>query len=135
MLRSAFARIESRSRAEAIQQALPGIRSSLAADPGGPERFGSLRAIELTAGMLRQAVSPRLSGHLTNFALPLAARRRLDAAGFLREAGNTKASTLLANEARLFGATQYPAAQGRWAEVGSALNEIVRLERELIASI
>jgi len=91
VLRSAFARIESRSRAEAIQQALPGIRSSLAADPGGPERFGSLRAIELTAGMLRQAVSPRLSGHLTNFALPLAARRRLDAAGFLREAGNTKA--------------------------------------------
>jgi hypothetical protein len=135
VLRSAFTPVEPHSRAETIARALPGVRRSLAADPGGPQRYGGPRALELTAELLRQAVPPRLAGHLTHFALPLAARRRLDAAAFLREAGNPRASTLLAQQARRFGAAQYPAARGRWGEVARALDDIVALERELLGSV
>jgi hypothetical protein len=101
-------KVESCSRADAIQHALPNIRRNLTADPGGPERYGGVRALELTAQLLQQAVSLRLAGHLTNVALPLAARRRLDDAAFLGEAGNAPASTLLEHQARLFGAALDP---------------------------
>jgi len=133
VLRSAFTLGEPCSRAEAIERALPGVRRSLRADPGGPERYGSLQALELTADLLRQAVPTRLAGHLTNFALPLAARRRLDAAACLGEAGHPRAGTLLAQAARLFGAAQYPAARGRWTAAADSLDEITGLEGELIS--
>jgi hypothetical protein len=135
VLRSAFVCVEPRTRAEAIERALPGIRRSLTADPGGPERYGGLQALELTVDLLRQSVPPRLAGHLTSFALPLAARRRSDAAAFLHEAGHLRASAIVAQQAELFGAAQYPAAQGRWGEAGVALREIITLERDLIASV
>lgn len=134
-LRSAFSPVERRSRSQIIDRTLPAIRPSLIADPGGPDRFGGVRAIELTVELLQQPVSARLAGHLTSFALPLAARRRIDAAAFLREAGNPQAGELLARQAGVFGSAQYRSAMGEWLQVRSALSEIAALERQLIASL
>lgn len=135
VLRSGFHQADRRSRQEMIHQGLPAIRAGLVADPGGPVRYGGLRALQLCAEALRAGVSVSLAAHLRGFALPLAARRRADAAVFMEEAGNGTAAGLLAREAHLFGAAQYPAAQGWWQQVACLLDELTAVEETLIASV
>lgn len=55
---------------------------------------------------LRDSPFRSMKGHLTYFAIPLAARRRLDASRFLAEAGNVEAATLLDEQARWWGQAQ-----------------------------
>ncbi len=135
VLRSGFYQANRRSRQEMIERGLPGIRAGLVANPGGPVRYGGLRALQLCAAVLHAGVSASLAAHLRGFALPLAARRRADAAVFMEEAGNRTAAGLLAREARLFGAAQYPAAQGWWDRVACLLDEMMAVEEMLIASV
>jgi hypothetical protein len=134
-LRSNLRRKNVVSRGEMIARTLPLARAGLTADPGGPQRFGSVRALEMCAELLRVDVPPPLASHLVGFALPLAARRRSDAAAFMDEAGNARAASLLADEARAFGAAQYPAAQGLWVPVADLIRQVAQLERALIDSV
>ncbi len=132
VLRSGLHQVTELSRVEMIARALPHVRAGLVADPGGPQRYGSMQALRLCAASLRGDVSDGLAGHLVSFALPLAARRRGDAAAFMYEADNPRAAALLEREAQLFGAAQYPAALGQWSEVVDLLDRIIESEQDLI---
>jgi hypothetical protein len=131
-LRSHFQQVEQVSRQEAIARALPLVKSNTLADPGGPVIYGSFQALGLLAADLRGDVPAALASHLVYFALQLAARRCLDAAGFLREAGNAAAPGLLNRKARLFGEAQSLAARHDWASVAVLVERLADVERELV---
>jgi hypothetical protein len=131
-MRSAFRQTRHPAREEMIARTLAVIRTHLAADPGGPDQFGGPRAFRLLAADLRGAVAKRLAGHLTSFALPLAARRSHDAAAFLREAGRAEAASILERKARCFGEAQYWAVQERWADAADIVEAVADLEDSLI---
>jgi hypothetical protein len=118
-----------------IARTLGAARASLAADPGGPDRYGGPRAFRLLAADLRGTIAKRLAGHLTCFALPLAARRSHDAAAFLREAGHAKAAGLLERKAQCFGEAQYWAVQERWADTADLIDGLADLEGALIHAL
>jgi Butirosin biosynthesis protein H, N-terminal len=134
-MRSAFRQARRPTREAMIARTLDAARASLAADPGGPDRYGGPRAFRLLASDLRGAVAKRLAGHLTYFALPLAARRSHDAAAFLREAGQPEAAGLLDRKARCFGEAQYWAVQERWADTADLMEGIADLEGALIQAL
>jgi hypothetical protein len=100
-MRFGFRQTRRTTREAMIARTLGPARAGLAADPGGPDRYGGPRAFRLLAADLRGAMAKRLGGHLTSFALPLAARRSHDAAalaepGTLRRPGSS-------TEGRAFG--------------------------------
>ena len=84
-LRADFHQVEAISRQEMIRRTLPLMRSNLHRDPGGPGIYGSVQALRRLIDLLRTEVPKHLAGHLLSFALPLAVRRKLDAAAFLSE--------------------------------------------------
>lgn len=133
--RSRFQQVERVSRQEAIARTLPLLQSNLVADPGGLEVHGSLQALALLAEELRGDVPQALAGHLVYFALPMAARRCLDASAFLREAGNNAAADHLDRKARLFGDAQSLAAHHQWADVAEIVERLADVERELIRTL
>jgi hypothetical protein len=134
-MRSAFRPLRRASREEMIARTLAGVRTSLAADPGGPDQYGGPRAFRLLAADLRGAVAKRLAGHLTLLALPLAARRSHDAALFLREAGRPEAAGILERKARCFWEAQYCAVQERWETAADLMETVADLEDALIHSL
>lgn len=134
-MRSAFRQARRPTRDDMITRTLGTVRTSLAADPGGPDQYGGPRAFRLLAADLRGAVAKRLAGHLTLFALPLAARRSHDAALFLREAGRVEAAGILERKARCFGEAQYCAVQERWEDAADLMEKVADLEDALIHAL
>ncbi|MGH7415703.1 MAG: hypothetical protein ACREKJ_16020 [Candidatus Rokuibacteriota bacterium] len=134
-MRSGFRQVRHPARDEMIGRTLAVVRTSLAADPGGPDHYGGPRALRLLAADLRGALAKRLAGHLTYFAFPLAARRSHDAAAFLREGGRVVAAGLFERKARCFGEAQYAAAQERWEETADLMEAIAGLEEGLIHAL
>ena len=134
-MRSGFRQLRHPARNEMIARTLCVMRANLAADPGGPDQYGGPRAVRLLAADLRGTVAKRLAGHLTLFALPLAARRSHDAAAFLREAGQAEVAGLLERKARCFGEAQYWAVQERWEATADAMEAVAELEEALIRAL
>ena len=134
-LRSRFRQVEHVSREESIARTLPLARSNLIADPGGPVVFGGLRALAMVAEDLRGEVPEALAGHLVYFAMPLAARRCLDASAFVHEAGNDVAAWHLERKARRFGEAQSFAVRHQWASVVAIVEQLADIERELIQAM
>lgn len=132
-LRWNFRRAERVGREEAISRTLPLARENITKDPGGPVIYGGVRALRLLAEDLRGSVPPALAAHLTRFALPLAARRALDAARFLAEAEERAAVRIFEEQARLFGEAQYLAAGERWNASANVVEHVASLEEELAA--
>ena len=124
-----------RDRQAMIRAALPIIRASVAADPGGPVAFGSVRALRLAAENLRGGAPTSLAGHLVHFALPLAARHSVDASAFFEEAGIFNGAAFLEQQARWFGEAAYPARQDHWEEVARLLEQIASLHPKLISAL
>lgn len=81
---------------------------------------------------LRGAVPEGLIEHLIYFAFPLAARRSLDAAAVLREAGNAAAAGHLDRKAQLFGEAQTFAVRREWPHVVAIIERLTDGERDLI---
>jgi hypothetical protein len=134
-MRAGFRQVRHPARDEMIARTLLVVRANLAADPGGPDHYGGPRAFRLLAADLRGAVAKRLAGHLTYFALPLAARRSHDAAAFLREAGRAEVAGLLERKARCFGEAQYWAVQERWDTTADTMEAVAALEESLIHAL
>lgn len=132
-MRSAFRKIKEISRAEMIARTLPLLRENVTADPGGPEVYGGARVFSLLSQDARKHVSDPLAAHLRYFALPLAARRCLDAAMFLHEAGRVEAAEVMEHQARLFGSAQYQAVHEHWTIVADLLERLATLETRLVA--
>jgi len=132
-LRADFHQVEAISRQEMIRQTLPLMRSNLHRDPGGPGIYGSVQALRRLIDLLRTEVPKHLAGHLLSFALPLAVRRKLDAAAFLSEGNWPAAAELIDQQARLLGQAQYPGVQHQWAAVAILLEQVAALEERLLA--
>jgi hypothetical protein len=130
--RSGFRQVEQVSRQAMIARALPAMRANVQADPGGPVAYGGVQALYLLARDLRGKVPEKLTGHLLHFALPLAARRHLDGAAFLREVGKEEAAACLEQQALLFGAAQYKAAHKHWSQVADIIEHIAEIESKLL---
>ncbi len=131
--RSDFRQVERVSRQEMIARTLPTIKANIEADPGGPVAYGSVQALHLLAKDLRGQVPTRLANHLLHFALPLAARRNLDAYAFLQEAGKQEAAICLQQQALLFGIAQYNGAHKQWVKVAEAIDHITEFEEKLLS--
>lgn len=133
--RSGFRKVREIDRATMISDTLTAVRQTIASNPSGPVVFGGVEALALLAADLRGKVPANLASHLVWFALPLAARRALDAAAFLSEAGLKSAAAIQAEQARVYGQANYLAVQGRWGEVATRIEQLVRLEADLVAAI
>ncbi len=104
-------------------------------------RPGRARSLRRSAGVpaargrpaRRDGQAP--GGHLTSFALPLAARRSHDAAAFLREAGHAEAAGLFERKAECFGEAQYWAVQERWTDTADLMEALADLEGALIHAL
>ena len=142
-MRWAFRQVESRPSAQAITRALPAIRATVVADPGGasiwgptgPQVYGGERALRELAAALQGGEAERLAGSLVWFALPLATRRLNDAAQFLAEAGLTAASHCADDLARLFGAAQYPAVHHDWPIVAHLMDQAADVHAALATAL
>jgi hypothetical protein len=131
--RSTFQQVERVNRQEMIARTLPVLHDNLTIDPEGPIIYGGPRVFSLLAKDLREKVPESLAGHLLHFALPLAARRTLDAASFMREAKCEDAAVILTQQAHLFGIAQYKGTHGQWARVAENMEQIGELEMKLVS--
>lgn len=130
-MRSAFRQVQPVDRPAMIQRTLPLLRATLTTDPGGPVAFGGPAAVhQLIADLGDSPFQPAL-GFLTYFAIPLAARRRVDAARFLAEAGNTAAARLLDEQARWWGHAQTFAVRGDRPALAKVVEHIAAAESKL----
>ncbi len=102
-LRSHFRQVRHPSRQEIIQQALPFLPEHVQANPGGPVAYGGVEGLHLLINDLQGQVPDSISNCLVQFVLPLASRRSLDAAAFLREARKPEAAVLMEHQALLVG--------------------------------
>lgn len=140
-LRTRFRKLKDLTRQEMIHRALPTIKENLVADPdgspiwgeAGPEIYGGVQALYLLADDLREEVPVELANLLTGFALPLAARRCLDAAKFLQEGHLLAAASTLEQQARLYGQAQLLAVQQQWSELADVIEALAKLERNLLS--
>lgn len=133
IMRTGFRKVDNPSRRQMMGRTLPLFKDNVAADPGGPEIFGGIQALRLLAQDLRGEVPAGLQGHMVNFAIPLAARRCLDAAAFLLEAGKEVAGANMRRQAELFGRAQYLAANEWWVDVAGIIEQLAEAESELVA--
>jgi hypothetical protein len=131
-LRAGFHAVEAVSRREMIRRSLPLIRANVQRDPAGPQVYGGIRALRLLVELLRAPVPEQLAGHLVHFALPLAVRRKLDAAAFLGEGELPVAAELVAQQARLLGVAQYLGVQQEWPAVAALVEQVTALEERLL---
>lgn len=131
-MRSQFRPVKAISRKAMIARTLPYIRENVQRDPGGPEVYGSVRALHMFAETLREEVPEHLASHLLYFAIPLAVRRNLDAQAFLVEGKQPEAAELLEQQARLLGQAQYPGVQRSWSAVAALIDQIADVEERFI---
>jgi hypothetical protein len=131
-LRSHFHQARYPSRMEIIQHALPLLRKDVQAHLSGPVTYSGVEALALLAHDLQgDGVPVTISTSLVQFVLPLASRRSLDAAAFLREAGKTQAAGLMERQAVLCGQAHYRAVQKQWSAVGGLVEQLIVLEQVL----
>jgi hypothetical protein len=135
MMRWNFRPLARKTRHQMMDDALPNIKRTLALQTNEPPLSSGVKALEKLASRLRQEVTPDLRGHLLYFALPLGAKRCSDAADFLCQAGHDEVAGYFDQKARLYGATQYPAAQGDWAQVSDIVECMMVLEEKIIAAM
>jgi hypothetical protein len=119
------------SRQRLLERTLEVARDLQTKHPEGPVAYGGKQAFALAAEELRQAPEAEFTELLVNFTLPLGARRCLDGAAFLVEAGDSTAAGHLAEKAKHFGRAQYYAATQGWGEAADLLDELGEIEDQL----
>lgn len=135
-MRSHFRQVEAYTRQEMIARALPIIRQNLQVNLQGPVVYNGVAALSCLIDDLRGDKKPlSVLGSLATFVFPLAARRSLDAAFFLHEAGLTDASQCMQRQAMLAGRAQYFAAHEQWNSVAAIMEQLAEEEQQLLASL
>lgn len=99
--------------------------------PEGPVVYGGARAFSLAAEILHEAPESIDTRIFAAFILPIGARRSLDAATFLQTAQKPQAAALFMQKASLYGAAQYAAVTGGWAEVAHYFSKLGEVEDQL----
>jgi hypothetical protein len=134
-LRARFRQERHVSRREAIERTLPLARANVRMTPGGPEQYGGSHALARLAAGPRGEVSAGLERNLLGFSLPTAARRAVDAAGFLAEGGQQDAAEVMNRQAMLWGQAVSAAARQCWEDTAQILDELADAERSLATTL
>ena len=108
------------------------IRERTLVNPGGPRFFGGVAAFRHGAQALRENAED-LAPMMTNFSLPMGARRCLDGAHFLQEGGLHEAAELNLQKAVHFGQCQQLAVDGNWPQVADTMDKLSELEEKLVS--
>ena len=134
-LRFSFREQTSECRERMLNDTLSAALELLRSGSDGPIAYGGPTAFALTAGVLQNAPSRAFCEFLTQFALPLGARRSLDAAGFLMIVGKNKAARIMKERAEAFGQAQYLAVQKDWGRTTKVLQRLATLEARIAESL
>ena len=134
-LRFNFQQQRMETRDAMLDNTLQNARELIHAHPAGPVAYGGPNAFACAAEMLRQSSSDDFTGLLIHFALPLGARRSIDAACFLAEVGEAEAANLFIARAETFGRAQYYAVQGKWDDVAGLFKDLAQVEADIAACL
>ncbi len=134
-LRCDFRAVRGVPEDQMLADTLATAREMVSAVPAGPVAYGGALAFSQAAEALRRDPPEPFTGLLVHFALPLGARRCVDAAGFLHRMGRTDAARLMADKAQAFGQAQYHAAQRDWARTAALFEVLAGLETQVAPAI
>ena len=110
-------------------------RELINAAPSGPVFFGGSKAFRLAAEVIRGTPPGGFAAMLVHFVLPIGARRCLDAAEFMKSAGQTEVSDCIAKKAESYGLAQYYATQEDWKSTEGLFEELAEVEDRIVGSI
>lgn len=130
-LRHSFRRQNARTRRQLLEAGAAAARDLQTRPFGGPVAYSGQAAFTRATEVLGGGPPPPFATLLTNFALPLGARRCLDGATFMHEAGNTALAALLVQKAKCYGSAQYHASKGDWRTAMRRFTELGELESQL----
>lgn len=118
-----------------IEQTLSMVKQLVASSPAGPVVYGGPQAYQQAAELLRKNPGDAFTESLKQFALPLGARRCIDAAVFFDAAGMPEAASLMVRKAEVFGQTQYYAVQNDWERIAEGFTRLSGIESELAGTL
>lgn len=118
-----------------LDATLHNARELIRAHPVGPVAYGGPGAFTHVAETLRQNPMNNFTDLLIHFALPVGARRCLDAAYFLEEVGEIEAMDLFITKAEIFGNAQYYGAQEKWDHVATLFDNLAQIEAKIAARL
>jgi len=96
--------------------------------------YGGAAAFSRAAEELHSDPSDAFAELLTHFALPLGARRCMDAAGFLALVGRSTAACLMEEKAEAFGEAQYHCVRQDWKRAAEVFQHLAKVEDKLRSS-
>jgi hypothetical protein len=134
-LRFNFQAQRKEARATMLAATLQNAHELARAHPAGPVAYGGPNAFIRAADMLRHSPTDDFAGLLIQFALPVGARRSIDAACFLQEVGKDEVATLFITRAEALGKAQYYGTQKQWAVVAGLFDDLARMEAEITANL
>jgi len=134
-LRSHFEPERAPTRAEMIARVLPAVRANVHRQAGRPEHTAGHRALRALAAVLRDGPPEDLERRLIVFSLPTAARRAVDAARFLAEAGLPSAASAMGREAVLWGRSCSAVARRDWPGAADLVERLADAEQELAGAL
>ena len=134
-LRSDFERQCWPTRLEMIARALPAVRANVHREVERPDRCHGHRALSQLAAVLRVGPPETLERQLIVFLLPTVARRSVDAARFLADAGIPAAARAMADQAVLWGQTGSAVARRDWTSAAGLVARLADAEHELAATL
>jgi hypothetical protein len=130
-LRYEFREQHSLSHDEMLWATLHSAQELIHATSTIPVMYGGAVAFKMAADVLQTHPSAAFTGLLTHFALPLGARRCLDAANFFRQVDKTEMARLMVEKAEAFGQAQYEASQGNWEATANLFNYLAEVETRI----
>jgi hypothetical protein len=130
--RAGFRQVEQVSREETIARTIGVAQANLRAEQNGPVVYSGAHALRMLAADLRAPQPPvSITASLATFTLPLGARRAIDAAAFLREAGLPEAAHCMEQQALLCGQAQYLATHQHYEQIAELLERLAKVEQEI----
>ncbi|MFK8849417.1 hypothetical protein [Streptomyces sp. Ac-502] len=139
VMRSAFAQERTVDPADALRQSLPGAVRWLAGRddlPVPPGTLGGAAALEALADQVAEGGLPSETRDLlASFAVQVGVRRLHDAAACLSPLGLTTPAALLAEQSRILGSLQYPAASGDNQALEAVLRQLAPTYERLRATL
>ncbi|MEM7347002.1 MAG: BtrH N-terminal domain-containing protein [Chloroflexota bacterium] len=130
-LRTDFREVTRVARDRQVRRTLDAARMMQTDVCEGPVAYAGATAFKKVVALLEPSPPPALIGFLIHFALPLGARRCIDARQFMAEAGQSGLMTLYDDKAKLYGRAQYYAVAEKWEIVSEIFGALAELEDQL----
>jgi hypothetical protein len=137
-MRVNFERVEHLTEEEIIERSTPGGIAWLSMGTSRPVAKGTLGnadAATQLADLIARGPAEALREHLVHFAVRVGARRLSDGATCLSRIGYAEAAAVMARQARLVGALQYPLVVGDDVKPVTILQELAATYEKLMAAL